>query len=312
MKMSSGWSTRDIPSQKGKIALITGANSGIGFEAAKALAEKGAHVIMACRNPEKANEAMTKIRSNTPYADIEFLPMDLASQRSIKEAVSIFKEKHNQLDMLINNAGVMWLPKSKTEDGYEMQFGTNHLGHFTLTGLLLDILLNTANSRIVTVSSLGHYTGKIHFDDIQLDKRYGKHKSYAQAKLANLIFAYELNRKLKAAGKTTRSIAVHPGGSSTNLATPGFEKGASLFTGAAKVFFPYITQTAENGALPTLYGATAEGAHGGDYIGPSRLFEVIGPPKKIGSSRYSKRQDVATQLWRLSEELTDIQFDAIA
>ena len=310
--MKSGWSTNDMPSQQGKIALITGANSGIGFEAAKALAEKGAHVIMACRNPQKANEAMDTLRREVPNADITFLQMDLASQSSIKAAVETFKEDHTQLDLLINNAGVMWLPKSDTEDGYEMQFGTNHLGHFTLTGLLLDMLTNTPDSRIVTVSSLGHYTGKIHFDDIKLDKRYGKHKSYAQAKLANLMFAYELDRKLKAAGKNTRSIAVHPGGSSTNLATPGFEKGASLFTGVAKVFFPYVTQNAQSGALPTLFGATAAEANGGDYIGPSKLFEVIGAPKKVSSSRYSKRKDVAEQLWKLSEELTNIQFDAIA
>ena len=310
--MSSNWSTNDMPSQKGKIALITGANSGIGFEAAKALAEKGAHVILACRNPQKADEAMSTIRNSVANADLEYLPMDLASQSSIKEAVKTFKENHSQLDLLINNAGVMWLPKSQTEDGYEMQFGTNHLGHFTLTGLLLDTLNNTPNARIVTVSSLGHYTGKIHFDDIQLDKRYGKHKSYAQAKLANLMFAYELNRKLEAAGKSTKSIAVHPGGSSTNLATPGFEKGASLFTGVAKLFFPYVTQGADSGALPTLYGATAAEANGGDYIGPSKLFEVIGAPKKVGSSKYSKRKDVAAQLWKLSEELTDIQYKAIA
>ena len=310
--MNSGWSTDDMPSQQGKIALITGANSGIGFEAAKALAEKGAHVIMACRNPQKANEAMNTIRQDVPNADITFLRMDLASQRSIKAAVESFKKDHTQLDLLINNAGVMWLPKSDTEDGYEMQFGTNHLGHFTLTGLLLDTLISTPDSRIVTVSSLGHYTGKIHFDDIKLDKRYGKHKSYAQAKLANLMFAYELDRKLKAAGKNTRSIAVHPGGSSTNLATPGFEKGASLFTGVAKVFFPYVTQNARSGALPTLYGATAAEANGGDYTGPSKLFEVIGAPKKVSSSRYSKRKDVAEQLWQLSENLTNIQFEAIA
>jgi len=310
--MSSGWSTNDMPSQQGKIALITGANSGIGFEAAKALAEKGAHVIMACRNPQKANEAMETLRREVPNADITFLQMDLASQSSVKAAVETFKKDHAQLDLLINNAGVMWLPKSDTEDGYEMQFGTNHLGHFTLTGLLLDTLTSTPDSRIVTVSSLGHYTGKIHFDDIKLDKRYGKHKSYAQAKLANLMFAYELDRKLKAAGKSTRSIAVHPGGSSTNLATPGFEKGASLFTGVAKVFFPYVTQTAQSGALPTLFGATAAEVNGGDYIGPSKLFEVIGAPKKVNSSRYSKRKDVAEKLWQLSEDLTNIQFDAIA
>ena len=310
--MSSGWSTNDMPSQQGKIALITGANSGIGFEAAKALAEKGAHVIMACRNPQKANEAMETLRREVPNADITFLQMDLASQSSVKAAVETFKKDHAQLDLLINNAGVMWLPKSDTEDGYEMQFGTNHLGHFTLTGLLLDTLTSTPDSRIVTVSSLGHYTGKIHFDDIKLDKRYGKHKSYAQAKLANLMFAYELDRKLKAAGKSTRSIAVHPGGSSTNLATPGFEKGASLFTGVAKLFFPYVTQTAQSGALPTLFGATAAEVNGGDYIGPSKLFEVIGAPKKVNSSRYSKRKDVAEKLWQLSEDLTNTQFDAIA
>ncbi|OUS29778.1 hypothetical protein A9Q99_08085 [Gammaproteobacteria bacterium 45_16_T64] len=310
--MSSHWSTKDIPSQDGKTALITGANSGIGFEAAKALAEKGARVTLACRNQQKAEEAIALIKSSLPKAKLEFLAMDLASQTSIKNAVANFKENNSSLDILINNAGVMWLPKSQTEDGFEMQFGTNHLGHFTLTGLLLDTLINTPNSRIVTVSSLGHYTGKIHFDDIQLDKRYGKHKSYAQAKLANLMFAYELDRKLKAAGKETRSIAVHPGGSSTNLANPGFEKGASLFTGVAKAFFPYVTQGADSGALPTLFGATAQEADGGDYIGPSRLFEVIGAPKKVSSSRYSKREDLANKLWSLSEELTNIQFDAIA
>ncbi|PCJ45952.1 MAG: short-chain dehydrogenase [Moraxellaceae bacterium] len=305
--MASPWSTKDIPSQENKIALITGANSGIGFEAAKALAEKGALVVLACRNEEKAKAAIAAIKSEIPSAKLEFLSLDLASQASVKIAAKEFLTNHNTLDLLINNAGVMWLPKSETMDGHDMQFGTNHLGHFTLTGLLLDTVVNTPNSRIVTVSSMAHYSGRIHFDDIKMDGRYGKHKAYAQAKLANLMFAYELDRKLSAAGIDTRSIAVHPGMSSTNLGKPGFEKGASLITLAAKLFFPIATQSARNGALPTLYGATANAAAGGDYIGPSWIFEIAGPPKKVGSSRYSKRQDIATQLWQLSEKLTGTQ-----
>lgn len=307
------WSIEDIPDQTGKIALITGANSGIGFEAAKALASKGAKVILACRNQQKAQTAMDSILKEQPSAQLEFLQLDLADQTNIKTAVKRFLESHSQLDLLINNAGVMWLPRTETVDGFEMQFGTNHLGHFTLTGLLLDTLLGTSNARVVTVSSLAHRSGRIYFDDLMLQTDYKKHKSYAQSKLANLMFSNELQRRINQSGKSLLSVAVHPGGSSTNLAVPGFEmQDSTVQAKIAKWITPLVTQSAANGSLPTLYGATSNNIKGGEYIGPKHFFEVMGPPVNAYATRYSRNVEHCKKLWEASVALTDVAYSALS
>lgn len=306
------WSIKDIPDQTGKTALITGANSGIGFEAAKALAGKGAKVILACRNQQKAQDAMDSILETWPSAQLEFLQLDLADQSNIKAAAKRFLDSHTQLDLLINNAGVMWLPRTETVDEFEMQFGTNHLGHFTLTGLLLDTLLATQNARVVTVSSLAHRSGRIYFDDLMLKNGYKKHKSYAQSKLANLMFSHELQRRINKAGKTLISVAVHPGGSSTNLAVPGFEmQDSTLAAKIAKWVTPFVTQSAANGSLPTLYGATSQNIKGGEYIGPKHFFEVMGPPVDAYATRYSRNEENGKKLWEASVALTNIPYTAL-
>ena len=217
----SKWTTKDIPDQSGKIAIVTGANSGIGFEAAKALAAKGAHVVMACRNMEKGEKAVDDIRAATPAAQLALKQLDLADLGSVRTFAADYQAQHSQLHMLINNAGVMALPYRTTEDGFEMQFGTNHLGHFALTGLLLPTLFATPGSRIVTVSSMAHQMGTIQFDDLGWEKSYSKWRAYGMSKLANLLFTYELQRKLTAAGADTIAVAVHPGYSATNLQTAG-------------------------------------------------------------------------------------------
>jgi NAD(P)-dependent dehydrogenase (short-subunit alcohol dehydrogenase family) len=307
------WNLQNIPDQSGKTILITGANSGIGFEAAKALASKNALVILACRNQAKCDQAISDIRITNPKASLEWLPIDLSNLQSIRDAVAQFQAKHRKLDVLINNAGVMWLPRTETADGFEMQLGTNHLGHFALTGLLLDTLLNTPNSRIVTVSSLAHRSGRIHFDDLMLKGSYAKHKAYAQSKLANLMFAKELDRRLRKAGKLTLSVAVHPGGSATNLAVPGFEMQDSNFLAkVAKYLTPMITQSAANGALPTLFGATDSNIRGGEYIGPKHFFEVMGPPVPAYATKYSRDEILGKKLWDISEQLTGIHYSQLA
>lgn len=304
------WTEEDVPSQSGKVALVTGANSGIGFETARVLAEKDAHVVMACRNQQKAESAMAAIRGATPSASLTFLPLDLSSLKSVEQASKQFLSEFDRLDLLINNAGVMWLPESRTADGFEAQFGTNHLGHFALTGRLIATVMNTSTSRVVTVSSLAHNTGDIHFDDLNLEQGYGKHKAYSQSKLANLIFAYELQRRLSAAGASTISLAAHPGAANTNLAIPGFEKGGSkVMAKLAEWITPVLTQNAVNGALPTLYAATSPKLGGGEYIGPDGFQQMYGYPKVVGSTRLSRDEAVARRLWEVSEEMTGVGFE---
>lgn len=304
------WGQEHIPSQEGKRILITGANSGIGLQAASVLAAKGAHLILACRNESKAREAMAHIRRQSPKAALHYLPLDLGCLASVREMAEMFHEQYDSLDCLINNAGVMWLPQSKTVDGFESQIGTNHLGHFALTGLLLPALLNNAGSRVVTVSSIAHKAGNLNFDDLFFTRRpYGKHKAYSQSKLANLVFSRELERRLNAAGCQTLSVAVHPGVASTNLAVPGYEQsGAKLLASLAKLVSPLITQSAEKGALPTLYAATEPKIEGGEYIGPNGFYEAFGYPGPAKSTGRSKNPEIARQLWELSEQLTGVTY----
>ncbi len=293
----------DIPDQHGRIALITGANSGIGLEAARELARAGAHVIMACRNTPKGESAAASIRTALPEADLEVAQLDLASLESVRDFAGRYP--HERLDLLINNAGVMAAPYSKTVDGFELQLGTNHLGHFALTGLLLDTLLGTAGSRVVTVSSTAHKIGRIDFDDLQHERSYRRWPAYGQSKLANLLFALELDRRLRTAEADVLSVAAHPGYAATNLqfaATPSrIERVGSVLLNHV------VAQSAERGAQPTLYAAVAD-IPGGSFVGPDGLGEMRGNPKLVTPTRAARDPDSARRLWETSEELTGVRF----
>lgn len=300
------WNPSEIPDQTGRVAVVTGANSGIGFKAARRLAEKGATVVMACRNIEKARIARAKLPAD---AKISVVALDLSSQASVKHAAAEILASFPRLDLLLNNAGIMWLEEGRTEDGFERQFGINHLGHFTFTALLLPALRDVPGSRIVTVSSIAHRAGRIHFDNIHLDGQYGRQRAYAQAKLANLMFAVELDRRLQRAGVQTRSLACHPGFASTNLAGPGIVEESPLGIGrVVRWLWPLMTQSAEKGAWPTLYAATSEHAQGGHYYGPAYLKEAIGPPREARPRRYAMDPEKGQRLWELSERLTGQHF----
>ena len=297
----TNWTEADIPDQTGRTAVITGANTGLGFETARALAAKGAHVVLAVRNLDKGNSAAELISKRNPTADVTVQKLDLTSLDSIRAAAAELKTRYDGIDLLINNAGVMWTPKSTTKDGFELQFGTNHLGHFALTGLLLDRLLSVAGSRVVTVSSIGHrLLADIHFDDLQGEHSYHRVRAYGQAKLANLLFTYELQRRLTAAGQDTIAAAAHPGGSDTELARhlPDF---------LAPVF-SVISQPAAMGALPTLRAAIDAGVLGGQYIGPDGPGGMRGYPKVVASSDRSHDAELQHRLWTVSEELTGVTY----
>ena len=294
------WKFEDIPDQTGRIAIVTGANSGTGYEAAKALARKGAHVVMACRNQEKAEKAKNDILSEYPKLSLEIIQLDLSNLSSVKRFVEEFNKKHQLLNLLINNAGVMMIPNQKTADGFEMQLGTNHLGHFALTGLLIDNLVKNENSRIVNMSSSAHRFGKMDFNDLQWEQSYNKAWAYGRSKLANLLFTYELNRKLEKTGKKTISVAAHPGWTKTNL---------QRHTGALRLMNPLFGMEPPKGALSLLYAASADDVEGGDYYGPGGVTGMTGYPKKIRSNKKSYNLEDAKRLWDISEKLTKVKFE---
>jgi NAD(P)-dependent dehydrogenase (short-subunit alcohol dehydrogenase family) len=301
----SKWTTADIPDQSGRVAVITGANTGLGFWTAAALADKGAHVVLAVRNLDKGENAVSQIRAKSPGADLVVQRLDLTSLDAIREAADELKAAHQRIDLLINNAGVMYTDKDTTKDGFELQFGTNHLGHFAFTGLLLDRLLPVDGSRVVTVSSVGHrILAAIHFDDLQWERSYNRVRAYGQSKLANLMFTYELQRRLAHKGAPTTALAAHPGGSDTELTRyiPG------LLKPAVDVVWPLLSQSAEMGALPTLRAATDPAAQGGQYYGPDGIGEQRGYPKVVRSSKQSHDQALQRRLWEVSEELTGVVY----
>ncbi len=303
------WLDTNIPNLDGKTAVITGANSGIGYEAARLLALKGAHVTLAVRNTVKGSKAAREIRSAVPQADLEVMALDLADLASVRSFAALFTAGHDRLDMLVNNAGVMAIPRRETADGFEMQFGTNHLGHFALTGLLLPLLLRTPNARVVTVSSGVHRMGRINFDDLQGQHRYSRWGAYGQSKLANLLFTYELQRRLAAAGNSVISVAAHPGYAATNLQYGGSDRtGTSLQARVMDVLNKVVAQSAEMGALPTVYAAASPAVQGGDYIGPRGPAEQRGWPVKVQSSGRSHDRSVAARLWQVSEQLTGVSY----
>jgi NAD(P)-dependent dehydrogenase (short-subunit alcohol dehydrogenase family) len=298
MSINNHWTTENIPDLTGKVAIVTGANSGIGFETARALAMKGATVVMACRNMQKGEAAAEKIRAEHPLASLDVKALDLADLSSVRQFADQFTSHYERLDMLINNAGVMATPYQKTVDGFEKQFGTNHLGHFALTGLLFDKLRGTPGSRVVTVSSYGHLMGGFLFNDFNSERFYQKWLAYSKSKLANLLFTYELQRKLQQDGYGTISVGAHPGYASTNL------QSNTVF----RRLNPFFAQSQEMGALPTLYAATAEDIVGGEYIGPGGFLNQRGYPTKHHSGKASYDQDTAQMLWEQSEKMTEIKY----
>lgn len=290
---------------RGKTAIITGANSGIGLEAAKDFVQKGARVVMAVRSLEKGKQARESIIREQSQAEIEVMKLDLADLESVRAFAENFTSKNDRLDLLINNAGVMIPPHSKTKQGFELQFGSNHLGHFALTGLLLPLLKRTPDSRVVTVSSLAHKGSKILFDNLNGDNGYKAMQFYGQSKLANLLFAQELDKRLKQHGISTKSLACHPGISSTNLFKFGKKDAPKFFKGLMDRFL----QPAEMGALPTIYAATEPSLKGGEYIGPDGKGRRRGYPALDSPHPVANDEQTSKRLWELSEKLTGVAFD---
>ena len=294
------FTSADVPDQAGKTIFITGANTGLGYEAAKVLASKGARVLIGCRSKDKAKQARKTILAEQPDAEVAVVELDLGSLASVKKAASVVA-KEPRLDVLINNAGIMIPPYELTTDGFESQFGVNHLGPFALTSLLLDTLRKTPAARVVSTSSIAHRQGKIHFDDINAERGYKTIARYAQSKLANLYFAYELQRRLTVTGDSTISVAAHPGIADTELLRY-LPKPLLLLS---PLFSPLFNSAAQ-GAWPTLCAATAAEVEGGDYFGPCKRGETAGPAVKATSTRRSHDEAVAKQLWDLSIEMTGV------
>ena len=298
------WTAADVPDQHGRTAVVTGANTGIGLETAAVLAQRGAVTVLACRDTGKAERAAARLSPASPEATVSVVRLDLASLESVRAAAAQILASHERLDLLINNAGLMMPPRGTTADGFELQFGTNHLGHFALTGLLLEAMLAVPGSRVVTVSSQGHRAGRINFADLQSERRYGRVSAYAQSKLANLMFTYELERRLRAAEAATVAVAAHPGSTSTELVRhwPGLLQTAYAATGGL------VNQSPPMGALPTLRAATDPAARGGDYYGPGGLGQLKGYPVRVSSNGRSHDQDAQRRLWAESERLTGVTF----
>jgi NAD(P)-dependent dehydrogenase (short-subunit alcohol dehydrogenase family) len=303
------WSAADVPDLTGKTAVITGGNSGIGFEAAQVLAGRGATVVLACRNPVKAGDAADRIRAVTPEADVSTLKLDLNSLASVRAAAGTLVAEHPVIDVLVNNAGVILLPHGRTEDGFEQHLGVNHLGHFAFTGLVLGAVLAADAGRVVTVGSNGHRMGKLDFDDLDYTQGYRPLRGYGRSKLANLSFAYELQRRLEAAGASARSLAAHPGGANTDAG--GFAAGGPLKSRLKEMVdhIPNpVVHSAHKGALPILRAAVDGSAKGGEYYGPSGLLKMTGHPVVVSSTAASRDPKIALQLWEISEQLTKVAY----
>jgi NAD(P)-dependent dehydrogenase (short-subunit alcohol dehydrogenase family) len=304
--MAEKWTAADIPDQSGRTAVVTGANSGLGLAAARALAAAGAEVVLACRNLEKGEEALASIREETPAASVALEELDLSSLASVRAFAARFAGERDGLDLLINNAGVMAPPRRQTADGFELQFGTNHLGHFALTGLLLAEMRGREDARVVTVSSTAHKFGRIAFDNLGGEHHYFRWRAYGQSKLANLLFARELDRRLRAAGSNVKSLAAHPGYASTNLQTAA---PPPLDRTVMKVTNLLVGQSPEMGALPELYAATRPNLDGGLFIGPDGFEQQRGHPRVVGSTAAGRDEAVAARLWDVSEELTGVSYE---
>jgi len=308
------WTAADIPDLSGREAVVTGANSGLGFQTALELARHGARVVMACRDQGRGAQAVDRVRAAAPGAQVELGALDLAELASVRRFAAWYRERRERegLDLLVNNAGVMAIPHRRTADGFEMQLGTNHLGHFALTGLLLPLLTARPGARVVTVSSIAHRAGWISFGNLQRERRYERWTAYGQAKLANLLFAFELQRRADAVGVDLLSMAAHPGYAATNLQAVGPQMSgarlsARLFDAANRV----VAQSGARGALPSLYAATSPDARGGAYYGPDGLGEVRGYPTRVKAARRAYDERTARRLWQVSEDLTGVRYDSL-
>lgn len=302
--MASGWTADEMPDQRGRTAIVTGANSGLGLVSAWELARHGAHVVMACRNTEKGETAAAKIRADVPDASLEVLALDLASLGSIHLFADAVIASRPSFDLLLNNAGIMMPPRSLTEDGFELQFGTNHLGHFALTGLLLPALQAGSGPRVVTVSSIEHRPGRIDFDDLQRE-RYGPRSAYQQSKLANVLFGLELDRRLRAAGSPLISVLAHPGYSDTNLQRTG---PTGLMRGFLEIGNRVMAQSSRHGARPQLYAATMPDVRGGEFFGPKGPGELRGKVGRVTPVAAGRDEITAARLWDVSEQLTGVTY----
>lgn len=295
------WTENQIGRLKGRRIIVTGANTGLGYRTAEVLVSKGAAVVLACRNEQKGNDAVNQILAAHPEAKVDFLQLDLASLSSVRSFVEAYQQNNDRLSALINNAGVMIPPFTTTQEGLESQFGINHLGHFALTGLLLPVLRATPGARVVNVSSVAHRDGKLDLDNLRGENGYKAFREYSQSKLANLLFTFELHRKLRAAGiMDLHSVAAHPGMSQTDI---------MRHSAFMVLFAPLVTQSVQKGAWPLLYAATHMDVNSADYIGPDRFFEYWGHPIKVGCTQRAKDEASATQLWQKSEELSGVSFD---
>ena len=304
------WTTADIPDLTGRTAVVTGANSGIGFGAAVELARHGATVTLATRDPGRGADALARLKSEVPAADAGLGRLDLADLSSVRAFAAGYAP--DGLDLLVNNAGVMAVPLRRTPDGFESQFGTNHLGHFALTGLLLPKLLARPGARVVTVTSPYHKIGRIDFADLDAHGRYHKWPAYAQSKLANLLFTFELQRRADAAGVELLALSAHPGYAATNLQTAGPRlAGNKLMERASEMVSRVVGQSARDGALPTLRAATDPAVRGGEVFGPDGLLELRGAPKQVAVSRRARDRGVAERLWEASEEKTGVRYPAL-
>ncbi len=303
----SDWTAADIPAQDGRLAIVTGANSGLGFHVALELGRAGAHVILACRDRGRGTEALERMRTAVPDGSYELRVVDVSSLASVREFAAQAPER---IDLLINNAGVMAPPYRKTVDGFELQFGTNYLGHFALTGLLLSRLEATDAPRVVTAGSNMHKLGKFRWDDLQSERKYRKWTAYGTSKLATLTFAFELQRRATTAGSTLLSAAAHPGWAATDLYHKGARVGnATLQEKIMTLPTRHLAQSSFDGALPTMYAATAPEVPPGAYIGPSRRMETVGPPAIVQGNARSRDEGDARRLWEVSEQLTDVHYE---
>lgn len=309
----NNWHFNHIPDQTGRLALVTGANSGLGLITARELARRGAHVVMAARNLQKGEAAREGIQREIPDASLHLMQLDLARLESVQAFVTAFKAEYEHLDLLVNNAGVMAIPRRETADGFEMQFGTNHLGHFALTGLLLDRFVHRPYSRVVTVSSVMAWLGnfypaaRMRFDDLQREKSYSRYGAYGQAKRANALFGFELERRLRAMNAQAISLVAHPGYAHTNLqSTTASSTGNRLEAAGYALLNRIMAQSADMGTLPQLYAATAPDVRGGEFIGPKLMTR--GYPRKIKGPKGAHSLEDAARLWEASEQLTGVRY----
>jgi NAD(P)-dependent dehydrogenase (short-subunit alcohol dehydrogenase family) len=307
------WTAADIPDLDRREAIVTGSNSGLGLQIAQELARHGAQVVLACRDTRKGDAAAARIRGEAPGAELKVARLDLADLASVRRFADWYTDSRGGLDLLVNNAGVMALPHRRTADGFEMQFGTNHLGHFALTGLLLPALLERPSARVVTMSSGAHQLGRFNFDDLQRERRYQRWMAYGQSKLANLLFAFELARRAALADLDLTSVAAHPGYAATNLQLAGARmEGSGLKARFAELGNRLFAQSDTQGALPALYAATMPDVTGGEYFGPDGRTGMRGYPTRAGTNKAARDPELARRLWTASEELTGVTYGRLS